>query len=327
MPGKINTKSIARHSIWLSLLMPFLISSTEFNQTSIEVLSSASSLRRVESGNFSVITYNIAGLPQIISSATTDRSASTLEIGRKLNQYDIVHVQEDFNYHRYLYRSSAHNYRTVTKGKVLLGDGLNTLSKFPIHEVKRVKWTDCTGADCLTPKGFTYSRLEVADGVFIDFYNVHANAYNHLAAAAARRKNITQLSDFIQKNSNGNAVVVMGDLNGHYSYGHDNIGLLTSQHDLEDSWILLKNNGEVSKSVFTLPASNILALKDSSETIDKILYRSSTTIRLTATTYRLETDLFTNSGGLSLSDHHPVSARITWTINNPEHYQLTAKNN
>ncbi|NIJ54510.1 endonuclease [Dyadobacter arcticus] len=327
MSGQTNKNLIARHSIWLSLLFPFLISSTEFKRTSVETLPSLLNLAHLKSGNLSVISYNIAGLPQIISSATTDRAASTEEIGRKLNRFDIAHVQEDFNYNRFLYRASEHNFRTITKGKVLFGDGLNTLSKFPIHNVKRIKWNDCSGADCLTPKGFTYSQLEIAKGVFIDFYNVHANAYNHLAAAAARRKNIMQLSDFIQTNSIGNAVVVMGDLNGHYSYGHDNIGLLTTGHGLEDSWIVLKNNGAFPVSSLDMPASNILALSDSSETIDKILYRSSPAIQLKAVDYRLENNLFKNAEGLPLSDHHPVSARIMWTTHIQDQPRLTVSDN
>jgi hypothetical protein len=42
----------------------------------------------------------------------------------------------------------------------------------------RVKWNTCSdasGNDCLTPKGFTFMRMMVADGV-IDFYNLHADA-------------------------------------------------------------------------------------------------------------------------------------------------------
>src|SRR5690348_10327655 len=50
-------------------------------------------------GSFNVLTYNVAGLPQILSSATTPRDSSTALIGRLINAYDIVHVQEDFNYH------------------------------------------------------------------------------------------------------------------------------------------------------------------------------------------------------------------------------------
>ncbi len=43
----------------------------------------------------------------------------------------------------------------------------------------RIKWDDCSNAsgdDCLTPKGFTFMRLQVDDGVYIDTYNLHADA-------------------------------------------------------------------------------------------------------------------------------------------------------
>jgi hypothetical protein len=52
---------------------------------------------------FSVLTYNIAGLPAILSSAATNRETSTTTIGQRIKPYDIVNVQEDFNYHAHLY--------------------------------------------------------------------------------------------------------------------------------------------------------------------------------------------------------------------------------
>jgi hypothetical protein len=33
-----------------------------------------------------------------------------------------------------------------------------------------------SSADCLTPKGFTFMRLKLAEGVFIDAVNLHADA-------------------------------------------------------------------------------------------------------------------------------------------------------
>jgi hypothetical protein len=129
------------------------------------------------SGEFSVLTYNVGGLPQIISSAATKRAPSIAEIGIRLNAFDIVNVQEDFNYNKQLYNSgNSHPFRTKTKGGVPFGDGLNTLSRFPVHEVRRIPWNECTEADCLTPKGFTFSRIEIAKNLYIHLYNVHANA-------------------------------------------------------------------------------------------------------------------------------------------------------
>lgn len=272
-------------------------------------------LRTAEAGEFSVITYNVAGLPGIISSAVTERSSSIAEIGRLLNRFDIAHVQEDFNYNKHLYRKgNLHPFRTSTKGKVPFGDGLNTLSKYPVHALRRIKWKDCTGADCFTPKGFSFSRVEVAKNVFIDFYNVHANAYNHHAAAGARRKNMLQLSDYIKKHSSVNAVVVMGDLNAHYSYFYDNVGILNTENDLEDVWLNQKSNGKLPVRSRDFPDDNILSVTDSCETIDKILFRSSESLTLRILGYQVENLLFTNKYGLPLSDHHPVSARFQWDL-------------
>jgi hypothetical protein len=115
-------------------------------------------------------------LPGIISSAITGRSRSIAEIGKKIN-FDIVNVQEDFNYNRSLYwGGNSHPYRTKTKGRVPFGDGLNTLSHFPMTDVVRVPWKQRTGADFLTPKGFTLVQIEIVPEVWLDVYNAHANA-------------------------------------------------------------------------------------------------------------------------------------------------------
>ncbi|WP_134090610.1 endonuclease/exonuclease/phosphatase family protein [Olivibacter sp. XZL3] len=263
-------------------------------------------------GEFSVITYNIAGLPQIISSAVTERSSSIAEIGRRLNDYDIVHVQEDFNYNSYLYYGgNEHPFKTKTKGAVPFGDGLNTLSKYRITEIRRIPWNNCTGADCLTPKGFTFSKIEVGKGVYIDFYNVHANAADDPAAAAARRKNMIQLSNYIKEHSGDRAVIVMGDLNAHFCYEHDNIRDLLSQNQLKDAWIYLKGN-DCFPTFREFVKEDILKLNDDCESIDKILYRSSAELLLTPKAYRLENEKFNTKDGIPLSDHCPVSLSFGW---------------
>lgn len=262
-----------------------------------------------------MITYNIAGLPQFISSAITPRRESIAAIGRLLNRYDIVHVQEDFNYNGHLYHNgNAHPFRTPTKGAVMTGDGLNTLSKFPVTHLRRIAWTDCTGADCFTPKGFTYTRIEIAPDRFIDFYNVHANAYNHPRAALARRRNMEQLSTYIRLHSAGNAVIVMGDLNGRYSFGRDNVDWLLRENGLSDAWVNMHCQNRLPVPSNAIPSSDILSLTDSCETIDKVLFRSNAFIRLKPEAYALEKELFKNAEGLPLSDHHPVSVRFEWKV-------------
>ncbi|MCF2492963.1 endonuclease [Dyadobacter chenhuakuii] len=316
MPANCRNKRFL--SVWGLFVLVLTCNSTERTNgsTVIDLQMGKNSFMKNETrGQFSAISYNIAGLPAIISSAKTPRASSIEAIGKKLQAFDIVHVQEDFNYHTQLYDGDdVHNYRTETKGPVPFGDGLNTLSKFPLSNVVRVNWDDCTGADCLTPKGFSYTRIQVALNVFIDFYNVHSNAYNTQPAATARRENIKQLSKFIREHSAGNAVVLMGDLNGRYGFFYDNIQILTKENGLQDAWINHKNSGKMPDASKVIPLANILNLSDSSETIDKIFFRSSETLDLQATSYSFLNNDFNNEKGLPLSDHHPVSARFSWQV-------------
>ncbi|MGO4758865.1 endonuclease, partial [Streptomyces sp. 2MCAF27] len=159
-----------------------------------------------DSGSFNVLSYNVAGLPEGLSSGHPEKN--TPLISPRLGAYDLVNVQEDFNYHAALYAGDDHPYRTPTSGGVPFGDGLNTLSDLPYDDFARVKWATCNGTDCLTPKGFTLARARLAEGVYVDLYNVHTNAGTTAVDLAARRANITQLSDFIAANSAGNAVIV-----------------------------------------------------------------------------------------------------------------------
>ena len=63
---------------------------------------------------FSVLTYNVAGLPAGISSSEPD--INTPLISPLLNDYDIALVQEDFVYHRDLARDAEHVFHSEEKG-------------------------------------------------------------------------------------------------------------------------------------------------------------------------------------------------------------------
>src|SRR5690242_13496850 len=111
-------------------------------------------------GTFTALSYNVAGLPEGLSSAPTPRATATTAIGRRLTPYDIVHVQEDFNYHANPYAADTHPNRTPTSGGAGIGSGLNTLSNYAYDtgDFERVRWNSCQldSGDCLTPKGFTF---------------------------------------------------------------------------------------------------------------------------------------------------------------------------
>lgn len=151
---------------------------------SIAILASAvPAVLGATSGSLTALSMNVAGLPEILQSNDVpgDKTANTQTIGSKFAEYgyDIIHVQEDFNYHATLYKYDTHPYRTATSGGVPFGSGLNTLSNFDWINFTRVKWGTCSnasGADCLTPKGFTFMRVKVDSGVWVDVYNLHADA-------------------------------------------------------------------------------------------------------------------------------------------------------
>ncbi|MGV4981320.1 jacalin-like lectin [Streptomyces sp. NRAIS4] len=274
---------------------------------------SAGPAQAAGSATFSVLTYNVAGLPEGLSSSHP--ATNTPLISPRLARYDIVNVQEDFNYHAALYAGDDHPYRTATSGGAGIGDGLNTLSRYPFEDYERVKWNDCTGTNCLTPKGFTLARVRLAEGVYVDLYNLHPNADDTDDALAARRANITQLSEFIRANSAGNAVIVMGDTNTRYTRTGDNIRKLVDDNHLTDAWVRLVKGGTAPAQGADPLLCPTSAPPNDCEVVDKVLYRGSDLVSLSATRYNDEWAKFLGSAGGNLSDHFPHTVDFSYTLN------------
>ncbi|KDN19881.1 jacalin-like lectin [Amycolatopsis rifamycinica] len=283
------------------------------------VVSPAAAHAATDSGGFSVLSYNVAGLPESISSAPTPRDPATTAIGQRLGPYDVVHVQEDFNYHARLYAADNHPYRTPTSGGAGIGSGLNTLSSLPydVDDFERVRWTSCQidSGDCLTPKGFTFMRVRLAEGVYVDFYNAHTNAGTNDGDQASRASNLAQLTAFIRAHSAGNAVVVMGDTNTRYTRAADTIAQFGADNGLTDAWVKLVRGG-----VAPAPGSPALvcdpqAVTNDCEVVDKVLYRGSELVSLDATFYNNEHAKFLAADGKMLSDHDPITVRFGWKRN------------
>ncbi len=136
------------------------------------------------SGDFSMLTYNIAGLPFPLSSAILPRFFYTKEIGKRLNAYYVANVQEDFAYHQFLIKKSKMPSQTPPEPPTLLwpigvpfSDGLNTLSEFKVQRLDRQTWYECTSDNCLTLKGFTYSQMRLPGGDTVDVYNTYQHRW------------------------------------------------------------------------------------------------------------------------------------------------------
>ncbi|HUQ59916.1 jacalin-like lectin [Lentzea sp.] len=263
-------------------------------------------------GTFSVLSYNVAGLPEGLSSGNP--RVNTPVIGQRIRPYDVVHVQEDFNYHASLYANDTHPFRTPTSGGVPFGDGLNTLASYPYSDFVRDKWDRCNGTDCLTPKGFSFSRVRLAEGVLVDFYNVHSNAGSTEPDLAARRANTAELSRFIAANSAGNAVVVAGDTNTRYTRAGDTIRDLVSAGGLTDAWVREERGGVPPAIGSPALVCDDAAVTDACEVVDKILFRGNRYISLELTRYANENAAFRTADDKMLSDHYPIVADFRWTL-------------
>ncbi|GHE33347.1 endonuclease/exonuclease/phosphatase family protein [Sphingobacterium griseoflavum] len=264
-------------------------------------------------GELNLLTYNIAGLPELLSGAKSPRASSMVEIGVRMAAYDIINVQEDFHYHKELYRgANKHPYRTAHQDRLPYGDGLNTLSRYPILFTKRVAWLDCSGADCLAAKGFSLSRIMVAQGVTVDVYNVHANSEDNPRATLARRNNMKQLAKYIAENSDQQALLLMGDFNAHYAAAWDKLHDFVLKNRLTDAWVVTKREGRTPPVVNDFTPPDKLGLTDSCESIDKIFFRNSAYLAFTPCSYKIQKQYFSNRYGQPLSDHCAVSLSMKW---------------
>ncbi|KAH8677663.1 endonuclease/Exonuclease/phosphatase [Xylariales sp. PMI_506] len=270
------------------------------------------------SGEFSLLSMNVAGLPAILqdNDVPGDKATNAGTIGQKFAEYgyDIINVQEDFNYHAYIYATDDHPYRTATSGGVPFGSGLNTLSNYNWIDYTRVTWDECSdasGDDCLTPKGFTFMRWKVDTGVYIDAYNLHADAGTEDDDETARNANLAQVADYIDTWSVGNAVLVFGDTNSRYTRTEDDITIFADQNGMTDAWLQLIRGGVIPtvESLCDNPSNTTYC-----ETVDKVFYRSGPLLNLKATYFNYESDKFLQSDGDILSDHNPVTVNFTWSL-------------
>jgi endonuclease/exonuclease/phosphatase family metal-dependent hydrolase len=270
----------------------------------------------------------VDGLPAILQDGRFpggDPALYTPYIGADVIPYDIVNVQEDFNSHAALYAADTHPYRTATSGGAGIGSGLNTMSNFPFSDdIDRVTWnvsSDDNGNN-LTPKGFTWLRIRVAQGVYIDWYNMHTGAGTGTADETDRDANIDQVVAYINANSIGNAVIVTGDTNSRYTRAADNIrdllGVMTG-----DPWVNLEQGGvppaagspdlvwdaAVHYTTPLTPAQYVY------EFVDKVFYRNNNYITFTPYNYNLPDATFRDPSGNMLSDHYPVSVNFMYTLN------------
>lgn len=275
-------------------------------------------------GDLQLISYNIAGLPflDLLGISDRDPKADAAQIGSQIAQtdYALLAVQEDFSNYKQLRDALQAPHYTFHKGNIPAGDGLDLFSRYPLYNVQRVAWGSIYGGitygamDEYTPKGFLYAVMELAPGVYVDVYNLHANANDpadwslpwnqETASGRTRRSEFEQLSAFITAHSAGRAIIILGDFNTTFRKVPDGLyEVLVQPHGLQDSWAQLNNNGVMEYNGGAWPGG---------DTIDRVLFRSSNTVDFTVT--QAGSKGWFNPEGVSLSDHYSWTATLHYTV-------------
>ena len=83
------------------------------------------------------------------------------------------------------------------------------------------------------------------DGVLIDLYNVHCDAYRTEGDQLAKKAQLVQLAKYIDNNSKDRAVIITGDTN--LTFHNDPLSemhrILITEGEFVDAWVEMKNDG------------------------------------------------------------------------------------
>lgn len=240
--------------------------------------------------------------------------------------------------HSYRSEPAPHPYGTEVRrapsGPTFLSDGLNRLSQFPFGSLERVMWEQCHGdlafvvgeevlaatgldgvlddlglgavnheidggaADCGAQKGFSVARTELAPGVTVDVYNLHADAGGHERDLAAREANFAQLATFLLRYSDGHAVILGGDTN--------------LKIDRPDRALDARVWSDFLAATGMVDVCDALDCGNDDAAIDKFAFRSADGLKLVPQTHSFEREKFTRADGEPLSDHDPLAVRFRW---------------
>jgi len=283
----------------------------------------------IPSGEFSTLSYNVAGLPQEVSQENPKDHIPL--ISPLINEYDIVVTQEDFdwwqpaldaldfaNYHTRLRAQTDFPYQSerhpgpeavgldweADRPTLMVGDGLGLLSRFPFDEFRRIPWGSCAtaAADCLAMKGFAMARVELEPGFKVDVYTLHAEAGGEADDNEARALGFDQLAVYIQTNSEGHAIILGGDTNLHTEPESDD----TDNREDARVWREFLQRTDLSD------VCEFLQCADNTR-IDKFAFRGVSTLTLEPLSWQFLADTFVDAAGEPLSDHEPLLVEWRWT--------------
>jgi hypothetical protein len=213
---------------------------------------------------FRVLSYNVHGISPILNYAyvgvpVRDNDSRSGLMAWLLMDYDLILLQEDFEFHRQIVDVST--YELIERGngpritlaplwlvtlpirianfgfqlfnspgipfRAPYGSGLTIASpyyKTAEGEVTREDFQDCEGwlkrkNDCWATKGLLRVPIRLPNGAEFDVYNTHLDAGRDEEDRTVRKKQLKFLAKCINKLSKNRAFILGGDFNSHYDEG------------------------------------------------------------------------------------------------------------
>jgi endonuclease/exonuclease/phosphatase family metal-dependent hydrolase len=256
-------------------------------------------------GELRVLTYNVAGLPDGISSAGAPLLERMPQIATLLEDYDVVGLQEDFDGegHAALVGDATHSttqwFDTLVSEERVYGAGLAQLSRTDVGGYYEEHYELCNGvfdgaSDCLASKGFQVLTLSLG-GEKLDFYNTHHEAGGGEEDEAARLSQVDQVIAAVAARSSDHAVLYTGDFNLHPE----------DAEDAEDAEPLARYDAAgLARSCDLLDCAE-------PNHIDQVRLRSSPTLEVWPIEWSRET-VFVDGEGADLSDHPAIAITLGW---------------
>jgi len=166
-----------------------------------------------------VLTYNVHGLDAWLVS--DDPIARMPQISERLDKYDVALIQESWSNYDLLARSATHPVRERGNGPdsgPFFQTGLATFARADLLAVSRGSLGACSGwltgaNDCFADKGYLRVRLRLANGLALDFWNLHLDAGDGADDREARAAQLDHLVERVKELSGKQALVIAGDFN------------------------------------------------------------------------------------------------------------------
>jgi len=238
-----------------------------------------------------LVTYNIHGLPMIITGDNTYERIK--EIGDNLNKLNpsVIHFQEDWTTYGHDILNNSLNYTSESwlneKANIysVFGSGLFSVSNYEEILIEKTPYKSRYGYDDFwASKGYIIQRLLIPEITnSIDFYNTHMDAENKSGDKKARKSNAEELINEMNIFSKDYPVILAGDTN----LGYNSVDLETY-------------NEFITKANLT-DVADVLGV---SKKIDKIMYRSTENIYINPIEY--------NVLDYNMSDHKAI--QVTFQI-------------